>query len=254
MDELRLDVLIGKLETQEGRTRALIQAVKKGIVTSSDYYERAIQGSIDLGMPTEGIEIAIQRGDDDTVLRIYRELGWHKFGIEHAHQKGYFAAEIELLNQQDAEVRKETAEITDTVANDNSPIRSKAISMRKQKNYREAGELFEQLGDHADAGRAFSMADDNQKAIVNYELAKWYGHAGNVCMRIKDFRRARVNYEKSGVWELAAEASAKIGDVEHERIYRELANLLKEVPRSNSFLPSIRSVLKFFGAGTYISK
>ena len=205
-------------------------------------------------MPTEGIEIAKQRGDDATALRIYRELGWHDSGMKYAHQKGYFAAEIELLGQQEAEVRRETAEITDTVASDNFRIWSEARSLMKQKNYRRAGELFEQLGEHTEAGTAFSMADDNQRAIVNYEIAKWHRPAGDVCMRIKDFRRAKINYEKSGMWELAAEASAKISDVENERIYRELANLLKEVPRSNSFLPSLRTALRFIGIGTYASK
>ncbi|MBI4143516.1 hypothetical protein HY487_01380 [Candidatus Woesearchaeota archaeon] len=254
MDELKLDILVGRLETEEGRTRALIQAVKKGLVKSPDYYEKTIQGSIKLRMPTEAIALAKQRGDDAAVFRIHGENGLFNSGVEYAHQRGYFAAEIELLEQQEAEARKGILGIGDTIINENYHARREAISLMKQKKYREAGELLEQIGDNADAGRAFSMAGNDQKAIVNYEIAKWHRHAGDVSMRVKDFKRARVNYEKHGMWELAAQASARLGDVENERTYRELANLLRGRHQTTPILTFFRNKLNFFGRSIYSPK
>ena len=214
MSKPDLEHLLSKLKTDEGKSRAMIAAIRSGLVNDNDFYERTVKLSFQIGILYPLLKLASEKRDDATLIEVFKGLGFNADGIKFTHKKGYFDREIEFLERQEGFVYRRMDHIL------------QAHAAEKNGRFIEAGGYYEMDGQFLQAGLVYEQGKDFESAIRCFGIATVPGAMARCQEEIGDLPAAMINYEKHGHFGYASRVARRLGYNDMAEVYNNLEIML----------------------------
>jgi len=232
-----IDELIAQLRTEEGKARALARVVEKGVISSQNYTERAIQTCIRVDLVILAADLALKSGNIERAIEIYEQGKLPSKAVELAEKSGQLVRAASIY--ENAGLTRKAADI---FFNLRLPEEAIEVCVRG-KDFFYAAELAKKIGD-AERAQSFtqraSMGIEGRYEPIGVSWPNF--REARAAEKIKDYRLAGELYERDGLFMDAMNAFAYAGDnsrtainAEKARMFRAAANSyvkLKDFPKA----------------------